>query len=157
MAAESQAGHGHGSQMAQAADTQGPGSQAEPWGHETLRDGGGSPPAGQLGRKWVLLVLIFVSENTDGIPSGDIGFGLRAQEWAARLAGGHLTDLREGARARAERGRVLEALRSGVGLVNHSLLKEGGVWAMRGASHMDRLLFIYSLGVMIMGDSQSLP
>lgn len=55
-------------------------AEQSPGGTETLRDGGGSSSRWQLGRKWVLLVLIFVSENTDGIPSGDIGLGLRAQE-----------------------------------------------------------------------------
>lgn len=55
-------------------------AKQSPGGTETLRGGGGSSSRWQLGRKWVLLVLIFISENTDGIPGGDIGLGLRAQE-----------------------------------------------------------------------------
>ena len=90
-------------------------------------------------------MLIFVSENTDGIPGGDIGLGLRAQE-GCRLAGGTLNGLEEGDTCQSREGGSWEPC-----------ARESGVWVMRGMSHMDRLLFIYSREAVMMGDSQSLP
>ena len=101
-------------------------------------------------------MLIFVSENTDGIPGGDIGLGLRAQE-GCRLAGGTLNGLEEGDTCQSREGGSWEPCAREGAPINQRLLRESGVWVMRGMSHMDRLLFIYSREAVMMGDSQSLP
>lgn len=89
-------------------------------------------------------------------PVGTLGLGSEPRR-AARLAGGILNGLEEGGTCQSREGRSWEPCTREGAPVNHSLLREGGVWAMRGASHMDRLLFIYSREAMMMGDSQSLP
>ena len=101
-------------------------------------------------------MLIFVSENTDGIPGGDIGLGLRAQE-GCRLAGGTLNGLEEGDTCQSREGGSWEPCAREGAPINQRLLRESRVWVMRGMSHMDRLLFIYSREAVMMGDSQSLP
>lgn len=89
-------------------------------------------------------------------PVGTLGLGSEPRR-AARLAGGTLNELEEGGPCQSREGRSWEPCAWEWAPVNHSLLREGGIWATRGASHMDRLLFIYSWESVIMGDSQSLP
>lgn len=89
-------------------------------------------------------------------PVGTLGLGSEPRR-AADWLGGTLNGLEEGGTCQSREGGSWEPCAREGAPINQRLLRESGVWIMRGMSHMDRLLFIYSRKAVMMGDSQSLP